>query len=459
MFFFLIFQSSFSANIGLVNKAPISYCSTKNSSGFVPELIGMLIEDSGVKLEEINYICYENYDTAYEALKKKEVDATFLPMIPKYYESGSFSVPFLNNGLVLLVKNHQKSLFFLIYEPIEWKLWIALLILPLIISHIFWFFERSREGEIEMSYKKGILSSFWQVFLGFFSLRREPTRKISTRLIILSYWFLIFMTSASYISTLASRIGKFSRYVEVDHFQSLEDRLVGTYSEFSSSLETLGINSRIYSPSTNKPYKEIVADILDERLSAGAFPYSEALLLNSEYCELTLIGSIFVDSYLAFAHLGPTSNQTLMNTFQASLHDLLDQQLVKKVLYKHLLLTSSKKCNDGLDFPLPVELVASCFAYTATVLIFTVPFFILFRKKLFKGKMVVKDNSKIGAEAEKEILEFMNMMIKFECLLGSSKNNFNLKFKELKENLDDSKIISQKFVELLKELEFRIENI
>ena len=457
----LLISLSIALKFGVINKYPIASCTPSTFSGFIPELIDMIVENIGDKVENTEFICYDSFNSASKSLIQGDLHLSFLPMTPENHKNFTFSIPFLNNGLVIVAKNYKKSLFFTVYEPIQWKLWICLLVLPVILSHFYWFFERNREGGVEMEYRKGIITSLWQVFLGFFFMRREGTKKVSTRIIIISYWFIVFIISAGYIAALASRIGKFSRFVQVDHFQDLGDNLVGTYKEFAETLQNLGIKTVEYSQNSEKPYRDVVVDILDEKIAAGAFTFSEALMLNSEYCELSLLGSIFIDSYLGFAYPTGNGNTTLMNQFQLSLHDMLDEQIVKRVLNKNLLKTTSKKCSDGLDLPLPIELMTSSLAYAAAVTLIAVPIFIFCRKKLSKGRITDKDleKTKTKVENEKEMLDFMNMMIKFECLLASSKTNFNKKFDELKERVNESGAVYKRFGELLKELEFRIENI
>lgn len=447
--------------IGIVNKNPISSCDENSQSGFVPELINLILQDSGQTNIETKYLCFDSYNSAAEALKSKTIDITYLPMSSSNYEFFKFSVPFLNNGLVLLTKNYTKSLYWVIYEPFETTLWMLIIILPLILGHFYWFFERTSEGPIDLSYFSGISQSVWQVCLCMFFLKRDEIRKISTKLMIFAYWFFVFILTASYISTLSSIILSFSRQVNVDYFLSMGNKRVGTYEEYDKTLQDLGMNTKAYIDTGVKPYIEMLNDVLDGVVDAAAFPYSEAWLLNSEYCKLTFIGSIFLDSYLGFAYQLNTIDKNILINFEISLQSLLDEQFIKRKLNKHLLLTYSTKCEDGLDLPLPIDLLISCLTYPAFLLLFALPIFILFRKRMYKLKITDKDliTLQTTTGSEKEHSDFINMMIKFELVLGSSKTLFNKKVEELKIVLNEDEIISSQYKDLLQKLLFKIESI
>lgn len=443
--------------IGLLDFRPLMSCDGSITANFIPALIESIFQDIEYNKTSINYICYDTSSSMKDALTNGDIDIAPLEMNEEVLSLFRFSVPVLNNGLVLLTKSYKRSLYWVIFEPYEIKLWIFLFILPIVIGHLYWLFERSKHGSVSMSYLDGIATSIWRVCLSFLFLAKEHLTKFPTRLVITTYWFFSLILLASYISTLASCLNQPIRVTEISSYKDISGKTIGTEATYSNILEYLGANTKIYKDPQTK-YIDMIEGLDQGDVDAVALPYSIGIHTSLENCDFSLIGTIFVDSYLAFA-FNENIDEEFYNKFSAYLQGYHDNLNLKTFINKHLYVSTIGACENNIPFPLPPDLALGCLMFLVFGAVFAMGIFFIFRKVLIKTRInsseLPQGNNLVN---DKYTMEFMNMMIKFECILGSSNTKFVKKINELKEVVDENSKLSEKFEEMFKNISFRLEN-
>ncbi|OMJ93374.1 hypothetical protein SteCoe_3612 [Stentor coeruleus] len=443
--------------IGLLNFRPLMSCDESITSNFIPALIESIFEDINYNKSSIKYICYDTTSLMKDALSNGDISIAPLEMNEEVLSLFKFSVPVLNNGLVLLTKSYKRSLYWVIFEPYEIQLWIFLFILPFVIGHLYWLFERSKHGSVSTNYLDGITTSIWRVCLSFLFLAKEHLTKFSTRLVITTYWFFSLILLASYISTLASCLNQPIQITDISSYKNINGKTIGTEASYSNLLTYLGANIKIYKDPQTK-FIDMIDGLIQGDVDAVALPYSVGINTSLENCDLSLIGTIFVDSYLAFA-FNEKVHDKFYNQFNSILQGYHDNLSLKTLINKHLYVSTIGACETNIPFPLPPELVLGCLMFLIFGAVFAMGIYFIFRKSLIKTRInsseLPQGNNLVN---DKYTMEFMNMMIKFECILGSSNTKFVKKINELKEVIDENTKLSEKFEEMYKNISFRLEN-
>lgn len=458
MIIFWTFAVVSALNVGITNDSPLMQCNETSYSGLIPDLVIMILQSFNYNSDLLSFIC-TTQSSIEEQLLDGSLDISVLTIAANNYDTLSFSTAILNNGLTLIGKSHTKSSYWLVFDPFHFSLWLTLIILPILIGHLFWVFERSESGPIELEYAQGVFTSIWHTYLAFFFLGKEATKKMPTRIIMCTYWFLLLILTASYIGSLALTISMPSKYLDMKSYKDVNDKIIGTFTENASVLGKFGMSIKQYDSGLENAL-EMVNDIDSKVIDAAVLPYSMALYVTSMNCGFEIIGTVFVDQYLAFA-FSPLIKKLAKNNFMYRFQGISENLELKALINQKLLLDVNGECNHFLTTPLTLDLAIGPLMVFAGGILMALPLFLMFRKKFTGVKIteseVVTHLTTIGNE--KKNADFMNLIIKFDCVLGSSKNNFAEKMEELKNEIERNSEIQLKYQRLLKQLSFRIENL
>ena len=274
-----------------------------------------------------------------------------------------------------------------------------------------------------------------------------------------SYWFFCFILLAEYIACLSSILASNTSFTIINNYQDSVNKNVGTFAEYENVINSFGMIAKTYKNNFNNALA-IIQDISSGKLDAAALPYATAVYLSSTNCEFGTVGDIFVNQYIGFA-FSDKLYYNFTESFISKHQEKFDNLLLKSLINKNLLVTSENPCQDNSIFPIPASLAVGMISLLAGGVILSFPLFLLFKKKFIKEKVSSNENVYNNAKSQFDSheIEFMNMMIKFECILGSSKNTFNNKIEELKLVVAENAKIAEKYEKLLKYLNFQIESL
>ena len=80
-----------------------------------------------------------------------------------------------------MVNKVDNSTLWLLFEPFDPMLWIAIVITGFVMAHAVWILERGNDGEFPMGYASGIKESIWHAFSSFFFVGDKEVRTIPGR--------------------------------------------------------------------------------------------------------------------------------------------------------------------------------------------------------------------------------------------------------------------------------------
>ena len=297
------------------------------------------------------------------------------------------------------------------------------------------------------------------MYLCFFFLHKDIPKKVPTKIIICAYWFMNLLLLAFYISNLSSSLTISTKYNDITNYKDATNKLVGAYVDYSSTLVKLGMKVKQYDNTLNSAVL-MSKDLSNGIIDAAALPYASAIYVTNGICDYSIVGSIFVDSYLGFAFspgIDPDLKQSFMQSFQGINDNLQEQALVNY----YFSVTENDPCDNNLTVPLTVGLAMGPGVLIGIGILIALPLFFMYRKKNLVTRITSNENitQPTTMGHEKSAVDFINMMIKFECIMSSSKTVFQAKINELKEAIEENSKIEARYEELLKRLSFKIDSI
>jgi ABC-type amino acid transport substrate-binding protein len=436
-----------SLSIGLFPEFPLMDCNTTAYSGFIPDLTNKILQNFGYNTSSVDFICMDSSEIV-PALKNSSIDIAALTINPTTYDLFNVSQPIMNNGLAIVGKNLNQSIYWLVFQPFSNSVWCLIMVVPGIIGLITWLLESSKSSSMDYNYKQDLVKYTWNAYLSLFLLGKEDMKKIPARIVMSTYWFVYLMLTAAYISNLSSRLDMPITYQELKTYYDIKDKAIGTYEDYTEMLQSYNITFKLYQHDHN--YIEILNDIDSGAIDAGLFPYSAALYMTSSSCEYSIGGNIVVNQYLGFG-FSKTLSSNFKQEFIISAQGMNDDLTLQSLINQYFLIAHHQQCNNKIPLPLPVDLATGVCVMLGGGVFIALPLFLMFRKQFIKIPKTEID--------EKKDLDLLNMMIKFDCVLGCSKNCFIEKINELKEAVQESSRIGNKYEDVLRKLSIRLEGI
>ena len=267
------------------------------------------------------------------------------------------------------------------------------------------------------------------------------------------------MVTALYIASLSLFLSSPTTFSDLKSFKDAQTRIIGAPQAYASMLVQFGMSLKQYGDDYASAV-QMLNDIDSGTIGAAVMTNSMAVYLTSVNCEFRVVGSIFVDQYLAFA-FSPGMDLGVQKSFIETMQGITESLELQALIYRYLLVSDQEGCNNYLNLPLPPDLTVGALTVLGTAILMAMPLFFICRSE-FLGLKITKEDMVVAVTTvgnEKRAVDFMNLMIKFECIMGSSKTRFMEKYLELKREVEESSRIQAKYEELIKKISFNIDHI
>lgn len=345
-----------------------------------------------------------------------------------------YSTPTLDSGLVILVKNFTEEFFWLFLEPFNWNLWILIIAGILFMAHILWVLERSKVGDLALSYRTGIIEAIYFSFMSLVFMGKLRIRTIPARILLVAYWTVNFTLFGAYVAVLSSRISVPMKTSIIESYKDLEGMKVGTYQEFKSIMEDYGAIVQIYER-TQEGNDQLTQDILNEKIDAGVLEVPVAYMYNSDDCDFKIAGDIFYSINYAFIF-----------PYNADPSLIQDVSIANSLLYKYnfqrnsknmyMLVTTEESCSYQIETPVMPDQVIGIWAMLAIGAAIGIPLYFIYRRYFIKYEDDLAGIRAMRKKLDSTFTQNAELISKFESILLVTQDKIADQVKELENILN-----------------------
>ncbi len=289
---------------------PFSFIKNNRRTGFCVELWSQIANELQIKFDTI---ILESADEVVQAVgtKKADIGVGGFSVSSKREILVDFSNPFFDSGYQIMVKSSSESSFFeslwsILGNFFSWQAFVIFLIIIavlLIVSHIVWFFERKVNPEMwPTKFKKGFWESIWwtiSVLLVGGADNKGPIG-VAGRVVGIMWMFLSVVIISFFTANLTSKLTINTLKSEIDNVSDLVGKKVGTITGSTAEpwCEERGLNVIKY-----KNIKECVHDLQINKLDAIIYdvPFLKYIMANGQTDDLILAGPVYERHNYAFA--------------------------------------------------------------------------------------------------------------------------------------------------------------
>ncbi|KAL2321095.1 hypothetical protein Fmac_030064 [Flemingia macrophylla] len=140
------------------------------------------------------------YNKTYEAVIG---DTTILAERMEYVD---FTVPFAESGLTMIVTENSKDSTWMFMKPFTWQMWVATGGLLIYTMFVVWYLEREPNPEFQGNWKSQISTALMFTFSSLFFAHREKIYSDLSRVVMVSWLFLVLILNSSYTASLSSML-------------------------------------------------------------------------------------------------------------------------------------------------------------------------------------------------------------------------------------------------------------
>ncbi|BAT74446.1 hypothetical protein LR48_Vigan01g113100 [Vigna angularis] len=140
------------------------------------------------------------YNKTYDAVVG---DVTILEERLRYVD---FTVPYAESGLSMIVTEKSEDSTWMFMKPFTWQMWVATGALLLYTMVVVWCLERKPNPEFHGNLKSQISTALMFTFSSLFFAHREKIYSDLTRVVMVSWLFLVLILNSSYTASLSSML-------------------------------------------------------------------------------------------------------------------------------------------------------------------------------------------------------------------------------------------------------------
>ncbi|TKY59185.1 Glutamate receptor 2.7 [Spatholobus suberectus] len=140
------------------------------------------------------------YNKTYEAVVG---DVTILAERLQYVD---FTVPYAESGLSMIVTENSKESAWMFMKPFTWQMWAATGAMLIYTMLVVWYLERKPNPEFHGSWKSQISTALMFTFSSLFFAHREKIYSDLSRVVMVSWLFLVLILNSSYTASLSSML-------------------------------------------------------------------------------------------------------------------------------------------------------------------------------------------------------------------------------------------------------------
>lgn len=419
--------------------APLVNCTIGSSnfsqaSGYYVDLISKIMLNFPSEYKDFDFECME-FDKMISSINNNEADLAMgcISISEIGLQNAKFSTPTYDSGLVLVTMKNKLSLFWVIFQPFDYSMWVFIIILIVMNSHLVWMAEQHEDGPVHINYVIGIIECLQHSLLSLFLIGDLKLRTVVGRTIQIAYWCLGVVIIVSYLSTITATLSINWLSSNIESYEDIKDKKIGTFSYYLKSLEVYSKYPVSYDWSYSEAEK-MLDDLRDGVIDAAAMPYPIAVFFAKSDCDYLIVGQRFIIDYFSFVFSENIDDFILRKVTQLNI-ELYQINYHRKLENKFVLVSSTGACNYSASIPLTVEAIGGMWAALLCSSVFGLAGAIFYKKKLQNLEIDVVNSLK--EKKKKNLLQAaeVDLVTKFEKRLRNSEQKFTQKIEDLREAL------------------------
>ncbi|RHN72027.1 putative periplasmic binding protein-like I [Medicago truncatula] len=198
-----------------------------------------------------------------------------------------FTLPYAESGLSMIVPLKTEDSAWMFMKPFTWELWLGTGAILIYTMCVVWYLERVPNPEFHGNWKLQLSTALWFTFSSLFFAHRENMHSSLTRVVMVSWLFLVLILTSSYTASLSSMLTFKQLRADVTDIQRLKDNNKKVGCDGDSFVRTFLEKVKKFKPENIiSVYEYKYDDAFANNSIAAAFleiPYEKVFI--DEYCK------------------------------------------------------------------------------------------------------------------------------------------------------------------------------
>ncbi|KAL2341813.1 hypothetical protein Fmac_009753 [Flemingia macrophylla] len=175
-------------------------------TGFCIDIFDSVRDLLGYDLPYKYYSVDGSYNDLVQLVYNKTYDAVVgdMTILEERLQYVDFTVPYAESGLSMIVPSKSEESAWMFTKPFTWELWIVTGAVLVYTMLAVWYLERKSSPEFCGDWKNQINTALWFTFSSLFFANREKMHNNLTRVVMVSWLFLVLILSSCYTASLSS---------------------------------------------------------------------------------------------------------------------------------------------------------------------------------------------------------------------------------------------------------------
>ncbi|KAK7252107.1 hypothetical protein RIF29_35831 [Crotalaria pallida] len=177
-------------------------------SGFCIEIFEKVLELLEYDLPYDYYPINGTYPDLVQLVYNKTFDAVVgdMTLLSERLQYVDFTVPYAESGLSMIVPQTSEDSALMFLKPFTWQMWVVTGAILTYTMLIVWYLERENNPEFCGNWKSQMGTALWFTFSSLFFVHREKIYSNLTRVVMVSWLFLVLILNSSYTASLSSML-------------------------------------------------------------------------------------------------------------------------------------------------------------------------------------------------------------------------------------------------------------
>ncbi|CAG9312295.1 unnamed protein product [Blepharisma stoltei] len=413
-----------------------------------------------------SYIGFTNYtiqcfdwDNMMTAILNGNADMSIAGVAIKnqYLSKLKYSTPVYDSGLFLVIKLVDSTSMWIFLKPFDYTFWIAIFFSVLFYAHILWMIERKVNGPIQFQYRKGILESLWHAFASLVFIGAKEIRTLPGKIIQMIYWFTALTLAAAYVASLVANFSVDNYQSSINSYKDIKGLKIGSFVQYKEALEAFQVKVKSYKWDNGNAL-QILDDLDSGSIDAAALPVPLAIFYAGISCDFKIVGDVFIPEYYAFA-FSNDFDETLYNQITLANLVLYENHFHQNLKNKDILASNTTGCDHKASVPLEIESISGVWIILIVIAALGVPMAFIQKKAQEKSEEGDSSKSVVSNRFDNKTAAEMDLISKFERILGGSEQKFSQRMVDLESALNQHNELSDSLEESIKSLNEKFDEL
>ncbi|KAL1327228.1 hypothetical protein HN51_037299 [Arachis hypogaea] len=177
-------------------------------SGFCIEIFDKVLELLDYDLPYEYYPINGTYPDLVQLVYNKTYEAVVgdITLLADRMPFVDFTVPYAESGLSMVVPSKSDESAWMFLKPFTWQMWVVTAAILFYTMLVVWYLERESNPEFHGNWKSQLSTALWFTFSSLFFAHKENLSSNLSRVVMVSWLFLVLILNSSYTASLSSML-------------------------------------------------------------------------------------------------------------------------------------------------------------------------------------------------------------------------------------------------------------